>query len=1073
MSGFFFPKDELNETVQNDTFDYATSGWSDVLRNSFDQAIKRNMPSTALMRWNELQEKQDYIKPGDDGTIETLRGIGYDDNYLNKLKQRKVLSKQEANEQYGIEKVLTFDHDITEEAAQIIRRRKDEELIFNEISERTKGITKNVAGFLAETAVSMLDPVNLAANFVPIVSSARYAAFLAKYGKTGARLFKGALEGFGGQALVEPIIFSTLWYEKADYDMYDSMVSLLGGAVGGAGLHELFGAVGDTVRGYRLSTAQRAIKAGVAQNINGRKVNVEHIFDMDENVKTSNIFDSPLIDDKPEVQSPLDIKLDEVEAKIKYQDEVEQMKQKKYQDEVEKLKEMAKTPEEKDKELYKELVELEKAVEDTVNESLPWHKSLNYTEIIQDMQAKGVITNDIAKVLAESPILIKTDIDFWDEKFKKYIDILKKEKEVIDEQAHETWNLQHPPKQDISSIPEEPSKDLGFQKDIIEPNVKTEIDGSTLTKVGDQLGSNPGGTYIDKGGQKWYVKFLPDQVHIRNELLANLLYRLSGINVPELRLTEIDGKVGLASRWVEGAKELHPVHLTEEAFNNLTIEQKRQLWTGFVVDAWLANWDAVSSKNIVVLPDGNIMRIDQGGSLMYRAMGEQKGKQFKHHVEEIYSMKSHANSPEGGIIHGEIPKEMLDEGAARVLGISHADIDEALDASGISGKLKQTLMEKLVARQHDIEQKFPKLAESLHYKAKKGMQTLFTEGSAVKKINEVIEKVKQLYSVAQNKAMSDYVSSSYSLNHYLWLTEEAKKLYDANNIVEAANIHKVIKHLDTAIKKYKFETPTQVWRGVVLYDAPFINPETNTSFKISVTNYQDAVGSVVRHRGYTTASLMKSSAVTNHDLIYRLDVPEGYNVAFPNVATESFKRSENQVILPRDTVFKITRAIIDPESDHRIIVYGKVEPQTGTITKKKKTPKTVKQHIDDSIVTAKDTASSAADPEPLSPAVKDPGELIKEVSKPINTVEDAMASVKAKELVNQIVELENDVKLYNTFKETEAKGLTSNEAVHDPEHVAYMKSLDDDIAMANAQIETAKSKLEALQTAFECVTKNL
>lgn len=953
MSGFFFPKDELNDVVQNNTFEYATAGWSDVLRNSIDWAVKRNSPLATFTRWNELQEKQDYLKPGDDGTLETLRGLGYDDEYLNKLQQRRVLSKQEANERYGIEKVLTFDNDITEEAAQIIRRRKDEELMFNEISERTKGVTKNVAGFLAEMAVSMLDPVNFALNFVPVVGEARYAALLAKYGKTRARLLRGALEGLAGQAMVEPVIFSTLWYEKADYDMYDSMLSLLGGAVGGAGLHELFGVVGDTVRGYKLRTAQRALRAGIIQNVNGQRVNVEHIFDMDENVKPRDVFDSPLIDDKSKISPDLEVKFNEAERLVKLPEEDVEFK-----------------PEPKPQE----------------------------------------------------PVPRKT-------------------------------------------TPEEPSKDLGLHKDIVESNIETIIDGSELTKIGDQLGSNPGGLYLDKGGQKWYVKFLPDQVHARNELLANFLYRLAGLNVPELRLTEIDDKLGLASRWVEGAREIHPVNITPEVFDKLTDEQKRQLWTGFVVDAWLANWDAVSSKNIVILPDGNLMRIDYGGSLMYRAMGEQKGESFKNTVDELTTMRSRYTSPEGHIIYGEIPQEMLDEGAARVLSISNLDINEALDAAGIVGKLRQELLEKLIARQHYIELKFPKVAESSHYKLFNGIQTLYTHTSAVKKIKETIEKVKSKYTTLQKNVMDIYVDNSSELNRYLWLPDEAKKIFDATYPNEAKNFKTMIKALDSAMKKYKFESPIQVWRGVHLENAVFINPETNASFKIDLTNYRDAIGSIVRHRGYLTASLMKSDTVKSYSLIYRLDVPEGYNAVFPNVATREFLRTENQVILPRNTLFEITGAIIDPEDYSRIIVSCKVLPQQGTIVSKKKSPKTVKQLVDDSIAAAKDPTSSAADPEPLSTPVKDPSEVVKDVDKPITSVDEVMSSAQIKELITQITELENDVKLYDSLKGTKP--------VDEPRPGAYIQYLNNEIALANTEIEVAKSKLEALQAAFECVARNL
>ena len=58
---------------------------------------------------------------------------------------------------------------------------------------------------------------------------------------------KGAIEGFVGNALVEPIVYKVAKSEQADYDYQDSILNLVAGTVLGSGLHVGFGRVGDAI----------------------------------------------------------------------------------------------------------------------------------------------------------------------------------------------------------------------------------------------------------------------------------------------------------------------------------------------------------------------------------------------------------------------------------------------------------------------------------------------------------------------------------------------------------------------------------------------------------------------------------------------------------------------------------------------------------------------------------------------------------------------------------------------------------------------------------------------------------
>jgi len=93
---------------------------------------------------------------------------------------------------------------------------------------------------------SFLDPINIAASFIPIYGQARFARSIAKAKGMGTksakafrntRLKRGAIEGAGGALLLEPLVYGAAQRIQADYDVYDSFLNVAFGTVLGGGLH--------------------------------------------------------------------------------------------------------------------------------------------------------------------------------------------------------------------------------------------------------------------------------------------------------------------------------------------------------------------------------------------------------------------------------------------------------------------------------------------------------------------------------------------------------------------------------------------------------------------------------------------------------------------------------------------------------------------------------------------------------------------------------------------------------------------------------------------------------------------
>ena len=124
--------------------------------------------------------------------------------------------------------------------------------------------------------------------------------------------------------------------------------------------------------------------------------------------------------------------------------------------------------------------------------------------------------------------------------------------------------------------------------------------------IGTQEGSNPGAYVVlkrnnDPDNNLYYAKFSNGLFErTKAEVLASKIYKLADINAADMKkfISYSDKKSGLISKYIPNQTSV---------FSSNKLVNK-----GFAMDAFLANWDAVCSNN--VLTDGKkATRIDFGG----------------------------------------------------------------------------------------------------------------------------------------------------------------------------------------------------------------------------------------------------------------------------------------------------------------------------------------------------------------------------------------------------------------------------------------------------------------------------
>lgn len=233
------------------------------------------------------------------------------------------------------------------------------------------------------------------------------------------------------------------------------------------------------------------------------------------------------------------------------------------------------------------------------------------------------------------------------------------------------------------------------------PNAGQAPDADSLVQIGPQGGSNKGGLYQDpETGQKWYLKQPDSEDYARNEVLAGKFYEAAGIEVPELHNVTWGGKPSIASKIIDDLGEDQTLLTGKKDVPGVA--------DGFVMDAWLGNWDVVGTgfDNLLVKA-GRAIRVDTGGAMRYRAQGGLKGKDWGNKVLELESLTDGSFSQTTSVF-GKLTQAQKIESARKVVNFTDDQIDDLVAAYGPKKAADaKKLAATLKARRDNIAKQFP------------------------------------------------------------------------------------------------------------------------------------------------------------------------------------------------------------------------------------------------------------------------------------------------------------------------------------------------------------------------------
>lgn len=220
---------------------------------AWDEAWATN-PTTSLQNMAEMNSATEGLQLVDEVELPDGTQITFDESVRARPVSLAIEDQAQRIKDAGLEGMLQAREGYTQEALDILIAHKREENYRRFISEKAPGWHTPFT-FGAALGASVLDPVNVASAFVPVVGEARLLSMLGKAGGIAGRALvrarAGAVEGAVGAAMVEPLVYAGQAAVQADYGMMDSLLNVGFGAVMGAGLQPLAGGVGDFMRAKR------------------------------------------------------------------------------------------------------------------------------------------------------------------------------------------------------------------------------------------------------------------------------------------------------------------------------------------------------------------------------------------------------------------------------------------------------------------------------------------------------------------------------------------------------------------------------------------------------------------------------------------------------------------------------------------------------------------------------------------------------------------------------------------------------------------------------------------------------
>lgn len=382
------------------TLDRMPTGWLETVGTVFDLA-NENAPYKSIKR----AIKRSFADYADD----------------------EIIPMAELNERYAPIGLSFMEDHKRGYVDLLVKKRLDDIKKQDIISRGPKNVFAQGSYFISGLGGSFTDVINIGTSVIPVVGQARFLQMVGKYGKTSARLRRGAIEGAVGNTLFEPVEFSMARAEQRDYGFMDSLYNISFGAVLGSGLNFGLGKIGDVYKKYTgkdniyndienapAELKEDLIKYSIGRVLQGKRINaaefleqtkierdrqlrIKHISETTLKANLGNVFDAdaqPKAKDIKAIKEFTEKLQQQIESNLPKTQRLELQKLKKQYDSLEK-----KLQQKKYKKVKEGKEEIDLDIIDKDKNLIPYIAKLNSLnkkiKILEDRGQEAAIKNSI------------------------------------------------------------------------------------------------------------------------------------------------------------------------------------------------------------------------------------------------------------------------------------------------------------------------------------------------------------------------------------------------------------------------------------------------------------------------------------------------------------------------------------------------------------------------------------------------------------------------------------------------------------------------------------------------------
>ncbi len=196
-----------------------------------------------------------------------------------------------------------------------------------------------------------------------------------------------------------------------------------------------------------------------------------------------------------------------------------------------------------------------------------------------------------------------------------------------------------------------------------------------LTYVKSIIGGS-GGVHVlrDAKGQLFTFKSVEKSEQMKEEILADALYRSLGVNVPSFAVYDHLPDIREIRNACTGPGPYRLAQFIEKDEKATRDSLAQKMREHFVADALLSNFDIVigNFKNVDLDKNGTLWRLDNGGSLRFRALGASKFGLKDWDAYKVNELETMRQTTDGIFAYGSLTGEDLKTQAQDILNRSPA-----------------------------------------------------------------------------------------------------------------------------------------------------------------------------------------------------------------------------------------------------------------------------------------------------------------------------------------------------------------------------------------------------------------